>query len=582
MTIIAEPTRSERNSQISNVSSASEDGGEANSTGNESEDQGTSVVKSRRFQAIRITQEEERRRVRLTTRDMVFDSSNDDEPASRCVDGVLNPHAMIRLYWDLFIMALVILDVFMLPAQLAWQPRVDALTDKVWLWITTSLLTADICASFCTAYVQGTVLVTNKARIAWNYLRGWAFLDIAATVPWSYVAGGQAGAARSTRLFKFVRFIRLLRMMRLAKLATMWDRVEEMVGSLLMRHTLQIAKHMGLLVVCCHLNACVWWMLGNPDGLLGSLIDDQHWGESTDLANPPWIERSGAEQYVFCFYWTLGLMRTMPAEVTPVNLVERLYILGFMFFAFSAFAICVSQISTMWIKINQRSRDFDDELSHVRSRLKKNACDPRLNTVVKEFMRYKFDHKIGSSAGKVNQIMGMLPQKMKDLINFSLWVPHIRNLTVFLGYTDEGVIRRICEGSVSEEDHPSGQKICEKGRPALQCAILLDGILRNVSSPQSTDVIKIVDQGCLEVGVEESYKSQHTIITQTCAQFLKIDAEVFLKSMEKHRRNPLEAWREDPCSVAGGRYLDEDMNSPYDRSHEEEGAAATTAVLAAS
>lgn len=29
------------------------------------------------------------------------------------------------------------------------------------------------------------------------------------------------------------------------------------------------------------------------------------------------------DAYIFCFYWTLGVMRTMPAEVTPVNLAER-------------------------------------------------------------------------------------------------------------------------------------------------------------------------------------------------------------------------------------------------------------------
>ena len=45
-----------------------------------------------------------------------------------------------------------------------------------------------------------------------------------------------------------------------------------------------------------------------------------------------------SDPQVFCFYWTLGVMRTMPAEVTPVNLPERLFVLVFMFFALSAFA----------------------------------------------------------------------------------------------------------------------------------------------------------------------------------------------------------------------------------------------------
>lgn len=28
-------------------------------------------------------------------------------------------------------------------------------------------------------------------------------------------------------------------------------------------------------------------------------------------------EKPMEEQYIFCFYWTLGVMRTMPSEVTP-------------------------------------------------------------------------------------------------------------------------------------------------------------------------------------------------------------------------------------------------------------------------
>ena len=28
-----------------------------------------------------------------------------------------------------------------------------------------------------------------------------------------------------------------------------------------------------------------------------------------------WSERPKAEAYIFCFYWTLGVMRTMPSEV---------------------------------------------------------------------------------------------------------------------------------------------------------------------------------------------------------------------------------------------------------------------------
>jgi hypothetical protein len=58
------------------------------------------------------------------------------------------------------------------------------------------------------------------------------------------------------------------------------------------------------------------------------------------------------EQYAFCFYWTLGVMRTMPQEAFPTNLVERVYVLCFMFFAFSMFSICITKITQMFNKVS--------------------------------------------------------------------------------------------------------------------------------------------------------------------------------------------------------------------------------------
>ena len=47
-------------------------------------------------------------------------------------------------------------------------------------------------------------------------------------------------------------------------------------------------------------------------------------------------------------------MRTMPSEVFPVNLVERIYLLLFMFVAFSVFAICISKITAMFNKLEAK------------------------------------------------------------------------------------------------------------------------------------------------------------------------------------------------------------------------------------
>ena len=41
-----------------------------------------------------------------------------------------------------------------------------------------------------------------------------------------------------------------------------------------------------------------------------------------------------------------------------MNFAERMYVMLFMFFAFSIFAICITRITTTFNKISQRRTDF--------------------------------------------------------------------------------------------------------------------------------------------------------------------------------------------------------------------------------
>merc|ERR1719181_2177533 len=92
-----------------------------------------------------------------------------------------------------------------------------------------------------------------------------------------------------------------------------------------------------------------------------------------------WIDKSPADAYVFCFYWTLGVMRTMPTEVMPVNPQERLYVMVFMFLAFSLFAVTVAQITQMFFKMSERSRGFNEELLAVRTHLRNVSAPQHLH-----------------------------------------------------------------------------------------------------------------------------------------------------------------------------------------------------------
>ena len=83
----------------------------------------------------------------------------------------------------------------------------------------------------------------------------------------------------------------------------------------------------------------------------------------------------------------------MPAEVTPVNLPERVFVLLFMFFALSAFAIAVASLTQAYFKISDRSRAYTDELFAVRMRLKKLQVDKTAKKHIKDFLALQFDRR---------------------------------------------------------------------------------------------------------------------------------------------------------------------------------------------
>ena len=67
--------------------------------------------------------------------------------------------------------------------------------------------------------------------------------------------------------------------------------------------------------------------------------------------NYRWLDKglaSGADSYIFCFYWTLGVLGIMPMEVYPITKAERVYTLVFMFFVFSTFSIRIAKITQMF------------------------------------------------------------------------------------------------------------------------------------------------------------------------------------------------------------------------------------------
>lgn len=518
-------------------------------------------------------------------------------PEKIVVGGVLNPNWWGRLMWDLGVISLVISDAMVLPFQLAYKDDgQNDLFDDVWLWMTTGFFAADILMSFLTAYIgkdmglaQGR-LVTPKAKIARNYICSWFCVDLVSTVPWQILGteifGGGVGSAgqvaQSAKSLKFLRFIRLVRMVRLAKLSTIWERVEARLGSFVLKQSVALSRVIVIMFCICHWNACIWWLVGQPDCFFCDGADEEHWTttEFTGQNNTKWTwqERRPIEQYVFCVYWTLGVMRTMPAEVTPMNLLERLYVMFFMFFAFSAFAICVALITQTFFKFSERSRGMEDEMSAVRMYMRKIKAGAPLQIAVKNFLQ--FLHEQRAIHAKELAPLQVLPPSLKNMLKHARLQEHLVKLSVFADLPKKAVF--YVSEFASLMHFAAGTCLCKKGRRAEAAWVLISGNLYAESAAGMTfsrsgaiDSPQVVDEECLLSSAV--VVSPDTVIVAACSEVLKVDKSTFFKRLTQHEdfREVLQDFH--GCGfMADSKYVNHDYGEP-DEVHEH----VTEAVVAA-
>lgn len=494
-------------------------------------------------------------------------AGDDVEDAPEFDNCILNPNWTGKMTWDFFVMFLVILDSIILPFQLSFKHGMpDDTFDEMWFWFTTSVFFTDVFFSFNTAVENPSepgTWVQSRPRIACMYLTGWFSIDFFSTIPYGRLAtafgsGNSSGAVRLLKMLKFLRIMRLMRMLRMSKLRAVWERVGVRIGSIAIIQSIMLMKVLLFVVAMCHWSACLFWVIGRPESLMTDLLPPDsaadfaalpHWTtlsrrDGADQGEWTFEQKPMEEQYIFCFYWTLGVMRTMPAEVTPVNFPERIFVLLFMFFALSAFAVSVASLTQAYFKIFERGRTFNDEYFFVRMYLNRFGAQKPLEARVKQFLAHLFDRR--RIMAKETNLMEKLPEVLKhDVQNMLVW-HHLQKLQV-VSDLGKGAIQEICAASTIA-DHMPGVLLCSKGEVAESTWLLCSGRLQIFDETldrwkSSTGKYRVTVVDYETLSSPEPYRSTLTVSTATVCELLQISKATFLKFSGQHQEKITRQWK---------------------------------------
>jgi len=503
---------------------------------------------------------------------------SDKQWRERFPSGVLNPQGPVRRWWDKFVVILVVADTIIVPFQLAYLPyHPHTFLMLTWPWLLTLLFAADMFLSFRTGYTSDSkdgerpgMLITDRAKIAQRYVHSRAFLlDLVATFPWSQILIGVAGMSMfeswKEQVILIMGLIRLVRLLRLAKLINAWGRVEESLGSVTQLHVAALLRILVTTFVFCHFNACIWWIVGKNRHPLAAFMSKEANEQYEDLPHWTTVERSGGlgfhswtwadeaqkhvfTAYAFCFYWTLGVMRTMPSEVLPANIQERVYVMVLMFVALSLFAVSIAQVTQTFTKFTERQRTFKEELLALRLYMNNIDAPDALQEDVVSYSKHLFHRRLVNA--KESGLMSRLPASLSQDLHYARVESCIRRLSTFAGWPQRSLrqvsaiseVRHVVRGTVLSQRHHEavGAWILMSGHLEVFCPqpsrLPLQNSPREVVSGERLShelshaaSLEVVDEICLTG--EDTMQSTATVIASCCCEVLFISKDGFFTLM---------------------------------------------------
>ena len=329
---------------------------------------------------------------------------------------IIDQDEIWRIGFDMGSSALLVGLLFYLPYTMAFLHDVSKYT--VFDWIVLVWFSLDIILSFLTTYTTSYgEKVCSLRRIAKRYVKGYFFLDLVATVPWSLMLLRDKGDVRLgpfVKLTKFPKLVRALRFSRFSKVFRSGDLGKgvpdlcDLFPRLFPPVLEQLSRFLAIALILNHIFACVWYALGvapyklacvNPDEFLG----DRQRRDCTWMQVGGYRARSGNYYlYVTCLYWSLTTISTVGfGDVTANTATEKLFTCFVMIVGVTFNTVLISAMGRAVLAASTNPKGSGENSKTVlRAYLYRHNVPTDLSSSIVSYLRHHFtvENEFGETA----------------------------------------------------------------------------------------------------------------------------------------------------------------------------------------
>ncbi|XP_063284693.1 potassium voltage-gated channel subfamily H member 7 isoform X1 [Pelobates fuscus] len=355
-------------------------------------------------------------------------------------------YSPFKAVWDWLILLLVIYTAIFTPYSAAFllndreeQKRrecgyscnplnvVDLMVDIMFI--------IDILINFRTTYVnRNEEVVSDPAKIAIHYFKGWFLIDMVAAIPFDLLIFG-SGSDETTTLIGLLKTARLLRLVRVARKL---DRYSEYGAAVLM-------LLMCIFALIAHWLACIWYAIGNVErpylihkiswlDALGDQIKKPY--NYTDASSGPSIK----DKYVTALYFTFSSLTSVGfGNVSPNTNSEKIFSICVMLIGSLMYASIFGNVSAIIQRLYSGTARYHMQMLRVKEFIRFHQIPNPLRQRLEEYFQHAWTYTNGID---MNMVLKGFPECLQADICLHLNQTLLQNCKAFTG-ASKGCLRAL-------------------------------------------------------------------------------------------------------------------------------------------
>ncbi|CAD8090709.1 unnamed protein product [Paramecium sonneborni] len=282
---------------------------------------------------------------------------------------VLDPDSNVKIFWDIFVLTQIIINIFYIPMKLGFGfDREDLLSNIFLETLPSWTFVIDIILTFFTAFYSQGQIHRDKQEILKHYASLQLWWDLMIVIPFIL----------SSYSVPYTEYILLLRV---TKVKSMIEAIEEVTNpSVNVQTLLELFKSMFLVLFVSHFCACLWNLIGENQLDNGK----NSWLIAKNITDASWLTK-----YIHAFYFsTITTLTIGYGDIVPQTDLERLYVILMAMVICGLFGYTISSIGNILRQLTEKEQQFKQQMMHINNFLKKKNINKQLMLQVRKYFEY--------------------------------------------------------------------------------------------------------------------------------------------------------------------------------------------------